>query len=164
MGDRLKHLKKRSNGEQQEMLALFSASNNAILTFQERQWKATNYGLLLLAGVFASSKLLLELGGSFFTVGCIRLLAHALFFIFAGLLATVFTWHVLDELEKAITNARHTADTAIFALSPRFREANYPEGFPSDNERTTLLTLFRVVLLSGFFILILALFFSASRI
>ncbi len=163
MGNRLKHLKERSDHERQEMLALFSETNNAILTFQERQWKATNYGLLLLGGVFACSRLLLELGGNFFTVGYTRFVAHALLFILAGL-PWAFTWNVLDKLEVAISKARKTADTAIFALSPRFRDANYPEGFPSDNERTTLLLLFRVVLSSGYFILILALFFSASGI
>ncbi len=160
MGDRLKHLKARSDRERQEMLALFSAANNAILTFQERQWKATNYGLLLLGGVFACSRLLLELGGNFFAVGCTRLVAHALLFVFACL-ALALTWYVLDKLEESITNARDTVDITIFALSPRFRDANYPNGIPSNNKRTTLLILFRVVLSSGF-VIFLVLFFSAN--
>ena len=150
MGDRLKHLKARSDQERQEMLVLFSTSNDSILTFQERQWKATNYGLLLLGGVFACSRLLLEP------------VVHVLLYVLACL-AMALTWYVLGKLEEAITKARDTVDAAILALSPRFRDANYPNGFLSKNKRTTLLILFRFVLLSGF-IIFSVLFFCTNRI
>ncbi len=163
MGNRLKYLKVRSDHERQEMLVLFSTTNDSILTFQKRQWMATNYCLVLLGSMFAFLKLLLELGDNFSAVDHLRFVLHVLFYIFAGL-AWALTWTVLDKLEIAINTARDTNDTAVFALSPRFQRANYPEGPPSKDKRTTLRPLFRVVLSVGFFILILALILSASRI
>lgn len=163
MGNRLKHLKELSDHERQEMLVLFSESNNAILTFQERQWKATNYSLLILGVLFTCSRILPKPEGSFFAVDYVQLFAHAVLYIFAGI-TWALTWIVLDKLEMAISTARDTNDTTVFALSPRFQRANYPEGPPSKDKRTTLLHLFRFVLSSGFFIVTLLLFFSAGGI
>lgn len=126
-----------------ELLAIYNASVSAIAFVKSQQWKATNYAILLYVAVIGTAKIVKD-AGDFSTVS-FRILFLLVLLIF------LYGLHILEKLEKSLIEERIHSDKIVTLFDKNIREELFKDIMPA-SEKTTLIILFRLILIIGFLI------------